>query len=122
MPIRISIRMAIAVRMSIPIRMSVPIPIRMRRRILSTSLQERLKDRLRLLEVVVHDVDEEVRVHEVRDEAARGRVGLVVFGPLAAEFVGFVLLTSTFPWISVVQETKDREEVEGRKRDAPSSP
>ena len=93
MPIRISIRVSVAIRMPIAIRMTIAVPIRMRRRILDPSLQERLKDRLRLLEVVVHDVDEEVRVHEVRDEAARWRVGLVVLGPLAAELVGFVLFS-----------------------------
>ena len=54
-------------------------------------LPEGLEDRARLLVVVVHDVDKEEAVHELRDELAGGRVGFVVLGPLTAEFVRFVL-------------------------------
>lgn len=55
------------------------------------SLEERLKDRVGLLVVVVHDVDEKVCVHEPRDERTGGRVGLVVLGPLTAQLVCLVL-------------------------------
>ena len=55
------------------------------------SLEERLEDGVRLLVVVVHDVDKEEAVHELRDELAGGRIGFVVLGPLTAEFVRFVL-------------------------------
>ena len=38
--------------------------------VLSAGLKERLKDRLRFLEVVVHDVHEVVGVHDVVDQLA----------------------------------------------------
>ena len=35
-------------------------------------LEEGREDRVGLLEIVVHNVDEQIRVHELGDEAARG--------------------------------------------------
>ena len=59
--------------------------------VLSAGLEERLKDRLRFLEVVVHDIHEIVGVHDPIDELACRRFGIVELGPLTAEFVRFVL-------------------------------
>ena len=42
----------------------------MLRGVIRASLEERLEDRVRLLEVVVHDVDEVVGVHDVVDQLA----------------------------------------------------
>ena len=58
---------------------------------LGTGLEERLEDRVGLLEVVVDDVHEAVRVHDAVDELARRGLRLVELGPLPAEFERLVL-------------------------------
>ena len=58
---------------------------------LGASLEERLEDRVRLLEVVVYHVHEVVRIHDAVDELARRRFRLVELRPLTAELVSLVL-------------------------------
>ena len=58
---------------------------------LRAGLEERLEDRVGLLEVVVDDVHEAVRIHDAVDELARRRLRLVELGPLPAEFERLVL-------------------------------
>lgn len=43
------------------------------------------------MEIIVHDVNEERGLHEVGDEFLRGRIILVEFGPLGAQFEGLIL-------------------------------
>ena len=58
---------------------------------IGAGLEERLKNGVRLFEVVVDDIDEEVGVHDVRDQLARRRVWFVVLRPLPTKLIGFIL-------------------------------
>ena len=53
--------------------------------------EERLEDRLRVLEVIVDDINQERGVHEFLDQCPRRRVRFVEASPLTAEFEGFIL-------------------------------
>jgi hypothetical protein len=48
------------------------------------------------VEVVVHDVDKERRVHELRYEFLRRRVVFIKFGPLCTQFEGLILCKNLF--------------------------
>jgi hypothetical protein len=53
--------------------------------------EERPEDSLRVLEVVVHDVDQEDGIEHVRDQLTRRCVGVVQIRPLATELERFIL-------------------------------
>ena len=57
---------------------------------LRTRLEEGLEDGIRAFVVVVNNVHEKGGVHEVRDEVACRRFGLVVLSPLVPELISFV--------------------------------
>lgn len=57
---------------------------------LCTSLEERPEDRLRIMEVVMYDINQERIIHQVGDELVRCRVGLVHRSPLFSKFVSFI--------------------------------
>ncbi len=59
--------------------------------ILGAGLEEGLKYRAWLLVVVVHDVHEVVRLHNVVEQLACGSIGRIELRPLATELVGLVL-------------------------------
>lgn len=44
---------------------------------LIAKLEERLEDRIRVLEIVVDDVDEEISIHHAADERISLRLGLI---------------------------------------------
>ena len=50
--------------------------------VLCAGFVERLENSLPLLEIVVHEVDEEECLHHLRDQLAWRRARLVVLGPL----------------------------------------
>jgi hypothetical protein len=51
------------------------------------------------VEVVVHDVDEEASVHQLRDHLAGGRVVIVELGPLLPELERLILWDVRILWL-----------------------
>lgn len=62
-----------------------------RRLVFLPGLEEWAENRVRIVEIVVHDVNEETCFHEVGYYFPRGRLGIVDLGPLLAELECFVL-------------------------------
>jgi hypothetical protein len=51
------------------------------------------------VEVVVHDVDEEASVHQLRNHLAGGRVVIVELGPLLPELERLILWDVRILWL-----------------------
>jgi hypothetical protein len=52
--------------------------------VFGASLEERTENGIRVMEIIVHDVNEERGLHELVDEFLGGRTGLVELGPLTS--------------------------------------
>lgn len=57
----------------------------------SACLEEGSEDSIRVVEVVMYDIDEERSFHKLRNELLRGRVMFIEFGPLRSKFKGLIL-------------------------------
>lgn len=62
--------------------------------VFSARFVKRSEDSIRVVEVIVHDIDEERCIHEVRNKFLRRWVVLIKHGPLCTQFKGLVLCES----------------------------
>lgn len=67
--------------------------------VFGAGLEEGFEDGLGVVEVVVHDVDEEASVHQLRDHLAGGRVVIVELGPLLPELERLILWDVRILWL-----------------------
>ncbi len=67
------------------------------------SLEEGAEDRVRVVEIVMDDVDEEAGIHKIGDYFPRSGVGVVDLGPLRPKFKSLVLKMDQI-WLALRSE------------------